>query len=106
MAKADYYTVRESFIGPFGEYHKGEVVTADDPAFEKMPSHFEALVIRGQVRGEVEQATAAPGEKRHLGRYKKAVKPEAKAAEPEPEPEPEPELPQGKAMTLAGMKGQ
>lgn len=66
-----FYTVTESFVGSLGghevEYHKGQVVTSDDPAVKKMPLHFEALVVSdnsGQRRGDVEQATAAPGEKR------------------------------------------
>jgi hypothetical protein len=95
MAKADFYTVTESFVGRLNgaevEYHKGDVVPASDPAVKKMPLHFEPLVLRGHDR-VVEQATAAPGEKRSL------------KAEPEPEPEVE-SVPQGKAMTLAGMKG-
>lgn len=67
MAKPAFYTVTESFVGQLDgaevEYHKGEVVPADDPAVSQMPLHFEPLVVRGgQVR--VEKATAAPGEKR------------------------------------------
>jgi hypothetical protein len=65
MAKATHYTVRESFITRIGddevEYHKGEVVDADDPGIKRAPDHFEPLVIR---KRSVEQATAAPGEKR------------------------------------------
>jgi hypothetical protein len=67
MAKATYYTVRESFIGNLDgeevEYHRGEVVDADDPAVGRWRIHFEPLVVR-QYRHRVEQATAAPGEKR------------------------------------------
>lgn len=71
MAKATHYTVTESFVASLNgaevEYHKGEVVEADDPAIKKMPLHFEELVVRGHEdhrRVAVEQATAAPGEKR------------------------------------------
>jgi hypothetical protein len=67
MAKAAYYSVRESFIGTLdgeeAEYHKGEVVDADDPALRRWPSHFEPLIVRRYQR-QIEQATAAPGEKR------------------------------------------
>lgn len=66
MAKAAYYTVRESFIGSLNgeeiEFHKGEVVDADDPALRRWADHFEPLIVRRYQR--VEQATAAPGEKR------------------------------------------
>jgi hypothetical protein len=115
MAKADFYTVSESFIGLLNgaevEYHKGEVVAADDPAIKKMPLHFEQFVVRGHEdhrRSAVEQATAAPGEKRRLRRKPKAMAESAPEPEPAPAPEPEPEpepVPQGKALTLAGMKG-
>jgi len=67
MAQATFYTVTESFVGTLGgrevEYHKGEVVDADDPAVKKMPLHFAPLIVREQYR-RTEQATAAPGEKR------------------------------------------
>jgi hypothetical protein len=69
MAKAAYYMVTESFIGMLDgeevEYHKGEVVSTDDPAVTKMAAHFAPLVVRG-VRPAVEQATAAPGEQRDV----------------------------------------
>jgi hypothetical protein len=65
--KAAFYTVRESLVGTLDgeevEYQKGEVVDADDPALRKWPGHFEPLVLR-QHRRSIEQATAAPGEKR------------------------------------------
>jgi hypothetical protein len=67
--KAAYYTVSESFIGALDgdevEYQKGEVVGPDDPGLHKWPQRFIPLVVRKtRRRGEVEQATAAPGEKR------------------------------------------
>lgn len=67
-AKAEtYYTVIESFVGTVDgrdtEYHRGEVVAADDPGFQKHPNHFAPLVVR-ERRAKVEQATAGPGEKR------------------------------------------
>jgi hypothetical protein len=71
MAKAAFYTVKESFVGNLGgrevEYHKGEVVDGDDPAVKKMPNHFEEHIVRGHAEHQVvrvEQATAAPGEQR------------------------------------------
>jgi hypothetical protein len=85
-SKPTYLVVTESFAGDLFEFHKGEVVDADDPAAKKWPSHFGPLVVRS-YGGVIEQATAAPGEKRNAA------------------PPPDPEL-QGKAMTLAGMKGQ
>jgi hypothetical protein len=67
MAKPTFYQVRESFVGSFGdepvEFYKGEVVAADDPALKRWPDSFVPLVVRGQSPA-VEQATAAPGEKR------------------------------------------
>jgi len=71
MARADtLYQVKDSFStsirGREVEYHKGELVYGDDPAYRKAPHLFESLRIRGQeaVEPVVEQATAAPGEKR------------------------------------------
>ena len=69
MAKTTttFYTVAESFVGTLDgdevEYHKGEVVEADDPAFRKWSHLFVPLVVRIR-KPDVEQATAAPGEKR------------------------------------------
>lgn len=72
MAKAAFFTVAESFVGALGgaevEYHKGEVVDADDPALAKWPHQFVPLIVRSRM---VEQATSAPGEQRdvpHVGR--------------------------------------
>ena len=68
--KVAYYTVSTSFFGAFEgdgiEYHKGEVVDADDPALKHWPEYFEPLVVREHLRSRVEQATAAPGEKRDI----------------------------------------
>ncbi len=110
MAKPEFFTVRESFIGSLKdvevEYHKGEVVPADDPAVKKMPLHFEPLLVRGgEVRGEVEQATAAPGEKRRL-RRKPAAKAKAAPAKAAPEPEVAPEQPAGKPISHASLRGE
>jgi len=66
MAKPAYYQVLEAFLGTLDgepvEFYRGEVVEADDPALRKWPEHFGPLIVRG--RPTVEQATAAPGEKR------------------------------------------
>jgi len=93
---ADFYTVTTSFVGTLGghevEYHEGEVVSADDPAVRKMPLHFAPLIVRehaGHRARSVEQATAAPGERR--GRFGR----KAEIAEP----------PAGHAITTAGFKG-
>jgi hypothetical protein len=67
MANPTLFTVKETLVGTLDgaevEYHKGEVVMANDPGLKKWPTHFEPLVIRGSAPA-VEQATAAPGEKR------------------------------------------
>ena len=67
MAKADIYMVIADFVttidGAEVEYHKGEVVEADDPALKRMPHFFGPLVFAHR-RPLIEQATAAPGEKR------------------------------------------
>lgn len=66
---APILVVKESFVGELGgqpvTYRKGEAVHPDDPAIQKWPEHFEPLTFVHPVkRGRVEQATAAPGEKR------------------------------------------
>jgi hypothetical protein len=59
--------VLEGFIGSVdGEeraFRTGDLVAADDPAIAKWPQFFGPQVI-GSDRPPVEQATAAPGEKR------------------------------------------
>lgn len=72
-SKPLYYTVTDSLIGTLDgatvEYHKGEIVDAEDPAVRKWPHHFGPLVIRGHgAPAPIEQATAAPGETREVGR--------------------------------------
>jgi hypothetical protein len=60
--------VRESFIGRIGkdeyEFNAGDLVDSSSPAVAKWPDAFEAPVLRYPVTPQVEQATAAPGEKR------------------------------------------
>ncbi len=65
--RSAYYQVRETFLGTlddgtFVELHEGEVIDPDDPALKKWPERFKPFIPR--VRPLVEQATAAPGEKR------------------------------------------
>jgi hypothetical protein len=68
MAKADIYRVLASFVGTLDgrevEYHEGDLVEADDPAFKKWPTLFGPLQFAHARTAPVEQATAAPGEQR------------------------------------------
>jgi len=70
MAKgpAELVQARESFYGAFGEVHAGDLFWADDPVVKAAPSLFGPPTIRetpGRASSPVvEQATAAPGEKR------------------------------------------
>ena len=83
MAKDDIYMVTTTFVITLGdrdvEYHTGEIVDADDPAYKRVPEHFGPVEFKHRkakpVEKPVEQATAAPGEQR------------------------------GKAITTAGFKG-
>lgn len=65
MARAEFYVVTESFVGTIDgrevEYHVGEIVGPSEPALRKWPKLFGPLVVRD---ARIEQATAAPGEKR------------------------------------------
>ena len=59
---------RISFSGPTAGAHDGELYYAEDPVVLKYPEYFGPPKVRGElalVTAEpVEQATAAPGEKR------------------------------------------
>lgn len=47
------------------EVHQGDLIDADHPAVRKWPDYFGPAFIHHRTSGgEVEQATAAPGEKR------------------------------------------
>jgi hypothetical protein len=63
---SDALIVRESFIGRVKDeerlFREGELIRANDPAVAKWPDKFGSP----EFRHEVEQATAAPGEKRHI----------------------------------------
>jgi hypothetical protein len=68
---ADYYCARESFAtqyegGPV-VVRKGENVRADHPLVRANPEKFAPVELSSRW-DTVEQATAAPGEKRQLGR--------------------------------------
>jgi hypothetical protein len=79
MAKDDIYMVKTSFVITIGdsdhEYHAGELVDGDDPAYKRAPEHFGEVEFKHRAApkpekaskpeaAKVEQATAAPGEKR------------------------------------------
>lgn len=64
--KAEYYRAKESFVTMYdGEQTSvaaGEIVRAGHPLLKRREEHFEPVESFG--RFDVEQATAAPGEKR------------------------------------------
>jgi hypothetical protein len=69
-SSAEPVVCKQSFIGRLKgtevKFAQGEVVAADHPAVKEWPSLFEAekRTIREYPSTKVEQATAAPGEKR------------------------------------------
>jgi hypothetical protein len=57
--------VATAFSGPLGTFRKGELYRSDDPVVRKYPQFFRPMQIRSTVKApRIEQATAAPGEKR------------------------------------------
>jgi hypothetical protein len=60
------FEVTEGFVCPAGSFHAGQLVWADDPIVAQHPANFRAAKVTSTVPREagVEQATAAPGEKR------------------------------------------
>jgi len=70
MAKDDIYMVTTTFVITLGdrdvEYHVGEIVDADDPAYKRVPEHFGPVEFKHRTvkEAKVEKATAVPGEKR------------------------------------------
>lgn len=71
MAKAEHpalLAARESFVtelaGELFDLREGDLIEADHPIVKKYPRLFEAPILRFPVKNRVEQATAAPGEKR------------------------------------------
>lgn len=57
---------RTSFVGNGFGAHEGELFYSDDPLVLEHPQYFAAPKVRGSIVDTpiVEQATAAPGEKR------------------------------------------
>jgi hypothetical protein len=54
-----------SFVGPAAlTVIKGDLFAADDPIVKKYPTLFGPPALRRSVEPRIEQATAAPGEKR------------------------------------------
>jgi len=70
MANPTLLVARESFIGQFGgeivDLKGGDLIEADHPIAKKYPHLFSEPVLRFPMKPHVEQATAAPGEKRDL----------------------------------------
>jgi hypothetical protein len=70
MAKASEPAVRvvlASFATDDDTYQKGEIIEADHPSVKRWPDMFGPVVFRHPMKRteeRVEQATAAPGEKR------------------------------------------
>jgi hypothetical protein len=58
--------VAAGFVCPLGSFVAGQLYRSDDPVVVKYPMQFRALKVLSTVKREprVEQATAAPGEKR------------------------------------------
>jgi hypothetical protein len=105
---SDALVVRESFVGRVKNeerlFREGELIRANDAAVEKWPDKFGPL----EFRHGVEQATAAPGEKRQIrlpGRTpRKATPAEEKAIAATVEAEKKSE-PTGTAITTASLTG-
>lgn len=71
MAKDDILQVTTTFVITLDdhdiEYHTGEIVDTDDPAYKLVPQHFGPVEFKHRTakpEKPVEKATAAPGEKR------------------------------------------
>lgn len=60
------YVVKDGFVGDYGKgatsFPQGDRFDASHPAVKKWPQLFRPEIARDELR--VEQATAAPGEKR------------------------------------------
>lgn len=80
--KGDYYEATESGATQVGDdllsFRKGEIVHKDHPLLKGRPKFRDELFKPAESlgRGDVEQATAAPGEKRG------SAKPKAKKSAP------------------------
>jgi hypothetical protein len=62
------YVAVQSFVGNLGgrqvSFVKDEPVSADNPAVKRWPAMFTPQTFRHDAIDRIEQATAAPGEKR------------------------------------------
>lgn len=72
MTDPQYFTAKEAFTTDLEGYgpvtiQKGENVRAGHPLIEKNPERFQPVEVSSRW-DTVEQATAAPGEKRRAGR--------------------------------------
>ena len=69
-AESTYLMAKESFVGGLDgrvvEVFKGDLATSDSDVAQRWPDKFTPLPVRfrGKAAPAVEQATAAPGEKR------------------------------------------
>lgn len=59
-----YLVCKASFHSPEGFIAAGDIYEADHPAVKKYPERFKPLTVHRTGKPPVEQATAAPGEKR------------------------------------------
>jgi hypothetical protein len=89
MAGPQFFTAKEAFTTELEGYgpvviQKGENVRAGHPLIEQNPERFQPVEISSRW-DTVEQATAAPGEKRRTGRRARAHKPVGRTGLP-PDP--------------------
>lgn len=65
---SDIVEATQSFVGSIDgeelDVRKGDIFEADHPAVSRWPENFAPVQFRFPVKRKVEQATAAPGEKR------------------------------------------
>jgi len=72
MAKAAapdaIYEVAIAFSGPLGSFSAGALYRGDDPVVRRFPQYFRAITVNSTIvriaEPVIEQATAAPGERR------------------------------------------
>lgn len=67
MAKAPepaLLVVKTPFACALGVFLEGEIIDADNPVVKRYGDHFGPLVVQHRTQPVIEQATAAPGEKR------------------------------------------
>jgi hypothetical protein len=100
MPDEQLYIAATTFVttqdGRYRWFHKNKtIVRSDDPVYQRRPGAFKPVapmrIAPPSYSPPVEQATAAPGEKRAARGRRTAV------VEPEPEPEAEPPVEQATA---------